>query len=503
MTASAATRNTGQAFAVGVLIMLIVNVLQRSVGLLRGIGFARYLSAEELGHWALANSFFVLAVPILALGFPGSFGKFAEHYRKRGQFANYFRLCLKVTAIGAAAGIALLLLFSEPFSLIVFGQTKGSLIVLWWALCLLSVVGFSFVTELASGLRQITTLSWMQFTQSVVFAGVGVGLAFRYQSWWVLLPSFAIANIVAMTMGWLRLRDSNGDEFLSPSNPDLTQQLLWRLAPFAVSLWLLNLFSNMFEVSDRYMLLHLVGDQGLAQGLIGQYHCARIVPNLLISVGIMLGGVMLPYLSQDWEEKQIERLQKRVRQTMKTVAIGFLAISTAAMLVAPVLFRLLIDNHYDQAEAVLPLVLAQAVWIALFCVAEPFLLCIEKGKQLIALLAVSLVCNLGLNWIMIPAYGLEGAIVATAISNFLALSLLLWQIRRTGCRLGKGTYLLCLSPCILLFGAIPSLAVFTLIVFLCGRTELLFSASDREQIDSVVCARLQRYGIPLETLWPK
>ncbi len=44
----------------GLSVMLVANVLQRVIGLLRNLGFCHFLSDADLGQWSLANSFFVI-----------------------------------------------------------------------------------------------------------------------------------------------------------------------------------------------------------------------------------------------------------------------------------------------------------------------------------------------------------------------------------------------------------------------------------------------------------
>ena len=265
----------------------------------------------------------------------------------------------------------------------------------------------------------------------------------------------------------------------------------------------MNLLSNLFAVGDRYMLLHLIeGGQQQAQAMVGQYHCARILPNLLMSVGVMLGGVLLPYLSADWEAGRVDRVCARVQQVVKAVALGFMALSIAAISLAPFLFQVVFDNRYQLAEAVMPLALAQCIWVALHMVAEPYMLCAERGKQLVALLVVALGVNLVLNWYFIQWYGLFGAVLATCIANVLGLALLYWRLHGCGCRVDSGMLLLSVAPVALLAGPVIASLCLMVLVALAGRTELLLSRSDREQIDEVVISGLQRFGIRLASIWP-
>jgi O-antigen/teichoic acid export membrane protein len=483
--------------------MLLVNVVQRFFGLLRGIGFANFLSDVELGHWALINSFFVIAVPIAVLGLPGSFGKFAEYFRVRSQFAGYFRLVSSVTLAGVALTCILILLLPEAFSRLIFRESVSYQIVVWCVLVLTSVVAFSFLSELAASFREVRTISQMQFAQSVTFTLVGLTLVAIYRQWWVLLPSFLIAQCVGILPGLWRMRAEHVGEFQKESTVP-GSHIMRRVAPYAITLWAVNLFSNLFEVGDRYMLLHLMsGDsEAVGQAAVGQYHCARILPNLLTSVAIMLGGVLLPYLSADWEQEQRQRIAAKIRQMAQGVCIGFLMLAVAAMLASPLLFQFVFTGRYQLAQQVLPIALLQATWGGLFLVSEPFMLCAERGKELAALLLLSLVTNLGLNACLIPWFGLHGGMATTAASNLLALSLLYWRMARCGCWLGTGTVVLSLAPLAIVFGPTVSSAILVGIVFIAGRTNWLLSAVDKAQMDAALLPKLHRFGLRLESLWP-
>lgn len=506
-----ALQRAGDSFAIGVMVMLLVSIVQRCVGLIRGIGFAYFLTDVELGQWALANSFFVITVPIAVLGLPGSFGKFVEHFRTRALFPKYFRRVAIVSLVGSLATGASIFVYPDTFSWLIFGEPTSMTVTLWCVVTLLSVIAFSFVSELTAAFRQVKTVSHMQFAQSASFAAVGLGLIALDGSWWVLLPSFAISHWIAILPGMWKLYTAHGDEFVDKSEHTTQTISIWqRILPYAATLWVVNFASNMFEVGDRYMLLHLVsggehlaaGQETVGQAIVGQYHCARILPNLLTSLAVMMGGVLLPYLSADWEEGQQDRITARMRQIVQAVSISFLGLSVAALVAAPLLFQVAFAGKYELALAVLPLALLQATWAGVFLVAEPYLLCTEKGKQLLGLLLLALCVNLSLNWALIQSLGLYGALTATATANLLALLLLFWRMRACGCNLGSGTVLLTIAPLALIGGAIPAAAALTLIVFTAGRTEWLLSSEDRVQIDEFVLVKLERFGIRLESIWP-
>jgi PST family polysaccharide transporter len=485
-------RKSGDTFATGVMVMLLLNLVQRLVGLLRGLGFCHFLSDVELGQWALVNSFLMIGVPIAVLGLPGSFGRFVETFRSRQQLGDYFRRVLVVSLCGLTAACTAILLLPQQFSWLLFRETTSYGLVVWCVVTLISVTIFSFVNELVAALREVRAVSLMQFTQSVVFGVVGLSILYVRPSWSMLLPSFTIACILATLPGLLVLLSSYRAEFrLAPRAERIDGRALWaRILPYAVALWVMNLLSNLFEVSDRYMLLHLIpGAEQVGQALVGQYHCGRILPNLLTSIALMLGGVLLPYISADWEAGQPQRIAARLRQVMQSVSIGFTLLAIAAMCVAPLLFHYGFRDRYQQAEAILPISMTQAIWVSLFIVAQSYLLCIERGKRLAALMVTGLLVNLLLNWWMIQQWGLVGAVLATSTANLFTLLLLLWQMGRHGCWLGWGTLTLCLTPLTVAAGPVVASLALAIIFVIAGRTAWLLSASDRQQLDDAAAAK--------------
>ncbi len=484
--------------------MLLLTIVQRLVGLARGLGFCHFLTDVQLGQWALVNSFLVIGVPISVLGLPGSFGRFVEYFRARRQLGDYFRRVLWVSILGLACTSTLILLQPQQFCWLLFRESNSYLLVFWCVITLVSVAAFSFVNELVAALREVRTVSLMQFLQSLLFAVVGLSILSFEPKWSVLLPSFTIASLIAMAPGLFVLFTNYRHEFRpTPIASEFNPRTLWaRILPYAAALWVMNLLSNLFEVSDRYMLLHLIsGGEEVGQAIVGQYHCGRILPNLLTSIALMLGGVLVPFISADWESQQPEKISRRLRQVMQGVSIGFTALAIAALCISPLLFQFGFGNRYQPAEAILPISMLQAIWVSLFIVAQSYLLCIERGKQLAGLLIAGLLLNLALNWWLIQQAGLFGAVLATSCANLFTLLLLVWQMHRFGCRLGWGTIALCLTPAAITAG--PEIAALSLvvIVFVAGRTQWLLSNEDRLQIDAAIIPKLRKLGIPLQSLW--
>src|SRR5690349_11872372 len=107
-------------FVASITILLLANLIQRSIGFGRGLLFCRWLPEEELGKWELAYSFLLLAAPVIVLGLPGSFGRYLERYRQRGQLRTFLRRATIWCALLTIGGCALIIVEAPYFSKVIF-----------------------------------------------------------------------------------------------------------------------------------------------------------------------------------------------------------------------------------------------------------------------------------------------------------------------------------------------------------------------------------------------
>ncbi len=482
--------------------MLVINLGQRVVGLVRNFGFCQFLTDSELGHWALANSFFMFAAPLVVLGLPGSFGKFAEYYRQRGCLRIY--LIRTATMIAVSSVLIALVLLGSPKLLawLVYRDEATAQVVTWTVITLLAQIGYNVVYEMTLSLRQVRAVSWMQFTNGVSFAVFSMAWLSCGAAWSVLLVSYATACVLGMSVGIWSVWMNCGQE-LKHSRP-MTHRELWpRILPFAAALWLTNLLTNTFDISDRYMLLHFSqGGVEVGQSLVGQYYCGRIMPNLVTSLALMLSGLVLPYLSSDWEAGHHDNIRRRMMHVLSIASLTFTGLGVTALLVAPFLFENYFAGRYAHAQSILGLSFIQCIWQSTFLIASSYLICAERAKLFCVNLTIGLMINVALNWPLIHYFGLYGTVSATLIANFVVMLLTFRTMGSLGCQLGARTLIFVIFPAVLLCGPILSALAIGVVFFLTSRTNCILTEQDRTDIDNLVLPRLTAAGIPIRSLWP-
>ena len=155
--------------------------------------------------------------------------------------------------------------------------------------------------------------------------------------------------------------------------------------------------------------------------MVGQYHSGRIIPLVLVGLAAMLSGILMSYMTASWERGEKEKVSQQLRWTLKLTGLGFTVAGALVLLVSPLLFNVVLQGKFNAGLAVLPLTLVYCIWYSLVTVGQDYLWCREKGKWACLAVVIGLIFNIALNIVLIPSHGLNGAVWATAISNFISL----------------------------------------------------------------------------------
>ena len=153
----------------GLAMLIVLTAGQRIVGFIRQLLLCRIMEPEEVGRWNIAYSMIVLGAPLLVLGIPGTFGKFTEHFRQRGQLKGFLHRTLRATVCFGQLGVVLLLVLARPLAWLLFRDLRQNATVVLLGLALLTVIAFNVTVELLTSLRQVKTVTWLRFCFSVVF----------------------------------------------------------------------------------------------------------------------------------------------------------------------------------------------------------------------------------------------------------------------------------------------------------------------------------------------
>jgi O-antigen/teichoic acid export membrane protein len=477
----------GDSLGASIVILVGLSGLQRMVGLIRNVLFCGLLSDDQLGRWSISFSFLTLAAPLAVLGLPGSFGRYVEHYRQRGQLRAFLRRTSIWSAIATCLAAGLLVSQSRGIAVLLYDDPSRFQSVRILGLALMTCIAFNFLIELLTALRLVRTVATMQLVMSLVFAGVGFGLLYTTGlDEKAVMIAFGVASLAAsvwgLTVAMQLYRALPGAETLL-THHDLISKLL----PFAAWIWVVNLVANLFAVSDQFMLRHFSGLSQIAtDSLLGQYYCSRVVPILLVGVAALMASSLLPHLTRDWEAGRRRAVTQRMNLAMKLAAVGFTGLGALVLIGAPLLFHWLLRGKYDTGMAVLPGTLTYCIWFSMFSIAYNYLLCVERARLGSVALLLGLLSNVSLNYVLAPRFGLPGVVMATALSNGLSLGCLYVFGKRLGMRWDRGVWLATTLPLTLLLGGWPSLAILGIVLAAGWQPRWVFGGRETRQASGLM-----------------
>ncbi|MEO1497903.1 MAG: lipopolysaccharide biosynthesis protein [Planctomycetota bacterium] len=480
-----------ETLASSLLVVLLVNALQRSVGLGRSLLFGRWLEPIELGHWEMAYGFLVFAAPLAVMGLPGSFSRYLEKYRQQGRLRLFLSRTAWWTFGLAVAAIALLAWRSDAVAAFVFGDATQARLAEVMIAALAIVIVHHFMEAVFAGLRMFRVVSAMHFTQSMLFAATSLTLISVWRASAVsIVIGYAAACFVSLVgvAVWSTLRIERSPD----SGDSLSHQEFWPpLMRFAIWVWVTNLLTNTFSVIDRYMIVHcgvFSTDEALAQ--VGNYHTSHMVPVLLVSVANLVVGAMTPHLSHDWESGRRDAVADRLNLSLKLTGLAMLVGGAIVLAVCPLLFHYVFNDKYADGLAVLPWAVAACVWFSLLLVAQTYVWCAEQSRRAAGPLVIGIACNVTLNVVLLPSFGLLGALIATGVSTLIAFFAQLRVNRRLGMHIERSAALVGLAPLLLVFGATPALVGCCVVVPLAVGSGRFLTPTQRTSLVDAVRARL-------------
>ncbi|NLX94929.1 MAG: lipopolysaccharide biosynthesis protein [Rhodopirellula sp.] len=466
--------------AESVLILLILTVVQRLVGFVRAVLFCRWLDAEQLGQWDLAFGFLVLAAPLIVLAVPGAFGRYVEHYRQQGQLRSFLRRTLAVCGGLGLASAAAVYLMRRWFAALIFGSDDHAEMVALLAVSVLAVVAFNFFTELFTALRNVRLVSALQLLNSVAFAVFGVALllgwhngaesvVLAYGGACLLSASVALAYL---GKSWRKLPE----ERVRPTHHELWSKLM----PLAGWIWMTSLLINLFDMADRYMIVHYSGPAvGDPLSVVGQYHSSRVVPLLLASVATMLGAMITPHLACDWEAGRRRRVSLRLNLFLKLLCFTLSCGAVLVLAAAPLLFGVAFRGKFDGGLSVLPWTLTYCLWFGMSMVALNYLWCAEKAGWAAVGLVAGLAVDVLLNAMLLPTMGLEGVVWARCVASVVVLLTVLQVARRFGFRTDRGTWIVLAIPAAIASGPVIATVLLVAVALAAATSDWILSDDER------------------------
>ena len=399
--------NTGWLFA--------DKILRMGVGLVVSVWIARYLGPEQYGLWNFAIAFAALFGAFAALGLDGVVVRelVKNPARQNELLGSAFVLKLAASACTLIMAIAAILLLrgTETFTLLLVALSATGY--LFFAF---NVVDLYFQAKVQSkytvyamnGAFAIGTVAKviLLLNEAPLIAFVWAGLAETAFS--------AVFLLVAYRVNHQSVRDWR-------MRADVATALLKDGWPLILS----GLAILIYMRIDQIMIGQMLGDKE-----VGLFSAAARVSEVWYFIPVAIVSSVFPSVIA---AKQLdEALYIRRLQRLYNLMVGIsLAIAVFTTFFSEWIISLLFGANYMQAAGVLSIHIWGCIFVFLGVASGQWYLNENLQRFAFMMALLGMLVKLCLNYIMIPAYGIEGAAIATVISLIVATLILDFVHKKT------------------------------------------------------------------------
>ena len=204
---------------------------------------------------------------------------------------------------------------------------------------------------------------------------------------------------------------------------EIALNLIKQSAPFILSGVIITIYQQMDKIMLRQML---------SEVHVGWYSAATTVCNYWVLIPTAIINAVRPSIMERKHAKDEEAYLKRLKQLYALLLwVGFF-VSLVVSLLSHFIINLLYGNEYEPAAGALALAIWYTTFSTIGIARGIWLVCENKNKYILGCVFWGAVINGVLNYILIPVIGINGAAVATLVTqifNSLIAPLMYKEIR--------------------------------------------------------------------------
>lgn len=441
----------GDTFLSSVILLLGMTVAQKMIGFVRTIVVCRLLPPEEMGLWSMVQTTIATVLPIVLLSIPACFGRYFEFYRGRQQLQSFLKQAATLCTGLLVSGVVLLLVFRRPVAALTMGAPDLAQMIVYSATALVPFAVFCFLTEMLTALRysRLTTIG--HFINGCCLAILSITLLFTYERTAVaMLMAFAIAHLLALL--WIASRLRPVLKTVPTDRQRLTFMATWTgLAPVILLFWFNDFMTNMFNMSDRYMLVNLIpGENSEVLRQIGNYESGHVIPVLFAAVTSLVAKTLMPYLANAWEKGQQNLVSQQTNLSLKLINAVTILAGLAFLPMSGFVFDTIFQGKYDGGSQVLPFVVFFYVGSGFTALIMNYFWCAHRAPWAVLALVLGVAINMAVNFALVPSLGIVGAAVGTVFGISCQVTALWTMAIWFGLRPDRGTVLIAIASSLLL-----------------------------------------------------
>jgi O-antigen/teichoic acid export membrane protein len=378
------------------------------LGMFSGIILARWLGPHDRGILAMALLVPATAMTLAKLGISQA-NVFLINRRREAREEIASNATVLAIIFGTAAAALVWLCRAPLLDKVLHGMPT-------WALLIALVrVPFLLVDDYLHGVLQAVGL-FRVYNSRLIYGEalrlVLVVVALVLLGWGLAAAVWIYTLVTIVNVGWLVVTTRRAIPFTLRVN----RRLLSEQLQFGAKSYVQTLAQHLLLRIDLFMVSSFLGAAQLAF-----YSLALRLTELVLEIPQAVGLVLYPRLASLADKEMHQLTAQACRRTL--VITGLAAIGLAVL--GPYIIILWYGWPYGPAGDPLPWAAAGVLMMSLFFILTRNFTSRNLQQVNFAVGALALVANVALNLVLIPAYGIVGAAIATAISYSAACLLLL------------------------------------------------------------------------------
>jgi len=380
-------------------------VLRMVAGFLVGVWVARYLGPERFGLFSYALAFVSIFQGIAKLGLDGIVVRdLVQEPEKRDVYLGTSFWLKLLGGVITFLIIAIILFIQSIFTSNFFTETNIYILIIAFGIIFQSFEVIDFYYQATVQAKYISIRRIIQLILSSIIK-IFLVLTGADLIWFVLVSLFDIISL--SIMGWLIYRSQGLPNFVRYFDIKIGKKLLKDSWPLLLSSIAISIYMKI----DQVMIKNMLGDRE-----VGLYSAAMRLVEVWYFIPMVITQSVFPAIVNAKKISE-ELYYKRLQQLFS------LLIWTAIFIAIPIseFSHQIIYLSYGERFMEASEVLAISVWASLFVFVGvgigKFLLAENLQKFSFWRTFYGMIVNIIFNFILIPSHGIQGAAIATLISQ--------------------------------------------------------------------------------------
>ena len=398
-------KSSEQKFAFDVFIYGLTQVFVGLKGLFVLPVIAKILGATKYGIWSQVMVTISLLSPILTLRLEMASVRYLAAKGEKEVRGEFFSM-LGMIWLATMTALGIIFFLGQQISLLLFNDRNLVAYVELIAVLLIVRVNYIFLTNYYRTFNQIRKYSLIQAITNIFEMGL-LALLIIYMRWGLsealialITTEIAISIVIFIhivkKIGFsIKLNFKKLFPYLKYSLP---------LIPNAALYWVI-------DSSDRYVIGHFLGLSS-----VGIYSASYSLARLITFFSSPISFVLFPTISKLWGQKEYSSMKKYCEKSVKYYLLFAIPAVFGICCMSPNILRLLTTKEFITSRTLILFISLGMFFVGLYQIYLYIIHLKEQTKYLPIIFLVVALFNLGLNFLLIPKWGIIGAAFSTFLS---------------------------------------------------------------------------------------